>query len=87
MTRATKGEARPVGGVIVPYHYASVTLRLSDGIETCEWLATVGFADMPLRWALLGHAGFLDLFDTDLRGAQHEVYLSPNLSFVGAHSP
>ena len=83
LTGAPQGESHPVGGAIVPYVYAAVTLRLSDGVETCEWQATVGFVDLPLRWALLGHAGFLDFFDTDLRGAQREVFITPNNAFPG----
>jgi len=84
LTGAPQGEAHPVGGTIVPYAYAAVTLRVSDGIETCEWSATVGFVDLPLRWALLGHAGFLDFFDADLRGARREVFMTPNRQFPGA---
>jgi len=85
LTGAPQGESHPVGGAIVPYVYAAVTLRVSDGVETCEWQATVGFVDLPLRWALLGHAGFLDFFDTDLRGARREVFMTPNSSFSGTH--
>jgi hypothetical protein len=83
LTGAAQGEAHPVGGTTIPYVYAAVSLRLSDGLETCEWHATVGFVDLPLRWAILGHAGFLDLFDTDLRGARREVFMTPNTTFSG----
>jgi hypothetical protein len=58
---AQKGQARLVGGTIVNVIYAPVTLLLSDGYETCEWDAIVGFSTVPMRWALLGHAGFLEL--------------------------
>jgi hypothetical protein len=80
---ASQGEAHPVGGTVVPYAYASVTLRASDGIDTCHWQAMVGFVYLPLRWALLGHAGFLDHFDTALRGARREVFIIPNAQFPG----
>ncbi len=83
LTGAPQGEAYPVGGTTVPYLYAEVSLRVSDGLETCEWQATVGFVDLPLRWALLGHAGFLDFFDTDLRGAHREVLMTPDRLFPG----
>ncbi len=83
---AAQGQARPIGGVVVPYSYAPVTLRLSDGVELCEWDAIVGFVNLPLRWALLGHAGFLDFFDTDLRGARREAVISPNTQFPGTHT-
>ncbi len=83
LTQAPQGEAQPVGGMIVAYSYAVVTLRISDGIETCEWKAMVGFADLPLRWALLGNACFLDYFDTELRGSRREVFITPNTLFPG----
>ena len=83
LTGAFQGEASPIGGTTVPYSYAAVTLRVSDGIETCEWQAMVGFVDLPLRWALLGHAGFLDFFDTELRGARREAFMTPNSMFRG----
>jgi hypothetical protein len=86
LSGAAQGEAHPVGGVTIPYSYAAVTLRLSDGLETCEWQATVGFVDLPLRWALLGHAGFLDFFATELRGGRREVSITPNSPFPGTHT-
>ena len=43
-----------------------------------------GFVDLALRWALLGHAGFLDFFDTELRGSRREVVMTPNRLFPGA---
>jgi hypothetical protein len=82
---ATQGEAWPVGGVAIPYLYARVTLQVTDGREECTWEATVGFVDQPLRWALLGHAGFLEFFDTELRGDRREAILTPNPSFPGRH--
>lgn len=85
LTRAAQGEARPVGGMLVPYRYAAVTLRLTNGLETCEWQAIVGFVSLPLRWALLGHAGFLDYFDTELHGADRAAVLIPNATFPGTH--
>jgi len=86
LTGAPQGEAHPVGGTIVPYLYASVTLRITDGLEICEWQAMVGFVDLPLRWALLGHAGFLDFFDAELRGARREISIAPNSLLPGTHS-
>jgi hypothetical protein len=82
---APQGEGQPVGHVRLPVKYARVTLLLSDGLETCEWDAIVAFADVPLRWPLLGHAGFLQFFDVELRGARREALLTPNGSFQGRH--
>src|SRR5262249_25321650 len=83
LTGVPQGEGQPIGGMVITYWYATVTLRLTDGLETCEWPAIVGFVDLPLRWALLGHAGFLDYFDTELRGARREVVIKPNALFNG----
>jgi hypothetical protein len=83
---APQGEAHSVGGAVIPYSYVTVTLRLSDGVATCEWQAIVGFVALPLRWALLGHAGFLDFFDTELRGGRREIVMTPNNLFPGTHA-
>jgi hypothetical protein len=80
---APQGEVHPVGGIVVPVSYATVTLQLTDGLETRDWQAIVGFVDVPLRWALLGHAGFLEFFDIELRGARREAAISPNRLFPG----
>jgi hypothetical protein len=86
LSGAPQGEAQPAGGPGLPYSYAAVTLRLTDGRETCEWQAAVGFAAVPLRWALLGTPGFLEFFDVELRGARREAVLTPNASFPGRHT-
>jgi hypothetical protein len=84
---APQGQAHPIDGTVVAYHYATIMLRLSDGLESFEWSATVGFVDLPMRWALLGHAGFLDFFDAKLRGQQREISLIPNSAFPGVIQP
>lgn|SRR5262245_36695267 len=83
LTGAPEGEAAAVGGVVIPYRYAPVTLRLSDGRETCVWEAIVGFVDLPLHWALFGQTGFLQCFDAALMGSRREVVIDPNDSFPG----
>ena len=85
LTGAPRAEARPVAGVVIPYFLVQMSLRITDGLEQCDWQGIVGFADQPLRWALLGHAGFLNFFDTELRGAGRELILNPNPSFPGHH--
>jgi hypothetical protein len=83
LNTAPKGQARLVGGTLINVNYAPVTLLLSDGYETCEWDAVIGFATVPMRWALLGHAGFLELFDVQLLGARREAIVVPNSAFSG----
>jgi hypothetical protein len=83
LASAPRGQARGVGGMVVNVHYAPVSLLLSDGYETCEWTTTVGFSTVPMRWALLGHMGFLEYFDIQLLGARREVIIFPNQAFSG----
>jgi len=82
---APKGQAQVVGGAIINVSFAPVTLLLSDGYETCRWNALVGFSATPLRWALLGHPGFLEFFDVQLFGAQRVAMIHANASFPGQH--
>ena len=86
LTSAPEGEAGAIGGIPIPYRYASVMLRLSDGYEECEWEAIVGFVSAPLRWAVLGHAGVLQFFDVQFLGSVREVVLTPNSSFPGKYA-
>jgi hypothetical protein len=64
--------------------YASVRVLITDGLrETYEWTAVVGFTATRLRYNILGHGGFLEFFDAEFRGADHEVDLIPNAAFPG----
>jgi predicted aspartyl protease len=63
--------------------YAQVQLRISDGKETFEWLAVVGFVPFRIRRPLLGYSGFLQFFDAEFHGADPEVILTPNRDFAG----
>jgi len=85
LASAPRGQVQVVGGSVIQVSFAQVTLLLSDGYETCEWDAVVGFSATPMRWALLGHTGFLEFFDVQLRGARREVLITPNTAFAGQH--
>ncbi len=85
LAQAPQGESGTVGGSPIPYDYAVVSLRLSDGYEECEWDAIVGFVAAPMRWAILGHAGALQYFDVQLLGSRRESLIAPNSSFAGRH--
>jgi hypothetical protein len=39
--------------------YTTVGLRVTDGVDTFEWSAIVGFVGARLHYSLLGQAGFL----------------------------
>jgi hypothetical protein len=67
--------------------YVSVQLRITDGTqEVCECPALVGFTATRLRYPLLGHAGFLQFFNSDFRGSDLDLILTPNSSFPGSIS-
>jgi hypothetical protein len=84
LTHAPVGQATQADGSIVTHRYAHIDLYLSDGRETYRWPAVVAFLDVPgRRYALLGHAGFLDFFDVQLRGAAKETIVDPNAAFPG----
>ena len=53
--------------------YATVRLRLTDGVDFRDWPATVGFTDAPLPLDTLGHAGCLQFFTAIFRGDTGEV--------------
>jgi predicted aspartyl protease len=81
-------EDRPIGlagRAPMRCRYASVTIQISDGAtETYLWSAVVGFVDATaLPRPLLGYAGFLQYFDAEFRGADTEVTLLPNRTFLG----
>jgi hypothetical protein len=65
--------------------YASVHLLISDGQQTCEWTAVVGFVAGRLNYNLLGHAGFLQFFRAEFDGEDREITLTPRPSFPGRH--
>jgi hypothetical protein len=85
LTGAPTANATQAGGATIQYSYTSVSLRIADGKESCEWVAVIGFTKSPLRWPLLGQTGFLQFFDAALFGARREIILTPNAAFSGAY--
>lgn len=84
LNQALEREVNLVGRGRVRCRYASVELRITDGLaETYEWDTVVGFAPFPLLRSLLGFGGFLQFFDAAFRGADQEVTLLPNSLFSG----
>lgn len=86
LTGAPTASATQANGSVIQYRYASATLRVSDGNESCEWVAVIGFTNYPLRWPLLGQTGFLQFFDVTLLGTSREIVLMPNATFSGQHT-
>src|SRR5207248_3337944 len=84
LSQALEREINLVGRGRIRCRYASVQLRITDGIaETYEWDALVGFTPFPVLRGLLGFAGFLQFFDAGFRGAAQEATLLPNSLFAG----
>ena len=78
---APAGHHRGIDGIRHPVRYAPVRLRLSDGRTHLEWPATVGFTTAPLRYALLGFAGFFQFFTAEFQGDRERVALAANPLF------
>jgi hypothetical protein len=83
LLKAPVGSAAGVGGVPITLRYAQVTLRTTDGLEQREWTAWVGFTPTPLRFPLLGFAGFLQYFTAIFHGDREEVELMVNSLYQG----
>src|SRR5260370_573035 len=73
LSNAPQSAVQLVGRKSFTCAYAQVQLRISDGKETFDWHAVVGFVPFRLRRPLLGYSGFLQFFDAEFHGADHEV--------------
>jgi hypothetical protein len=72
------------GRGLMQCRFISLKLTITDGMsETYEWTSIVGFGPISFRYALLGHAGFLQYFNAEFRGYDREVILTTNPSFPG----
>jgi hypothetical protein len=89
MTRAVPRDIGLVGRVQpVRVHYVPVRLRITDGSpEAYEWPAVVGFTPTKLRYPLFGYAGFLQFFNSEFRGDNRELILTPNATLPGSPTP
>jgi hypothetical protein len=93
LTNAPSGAGAGAAASPVALRYAEVTLRLAAQQELREWRAWVGFTAAPLRFPLLGYAGFLQFFlgyagflqffDALFRGSNEEVELTVNALYPG----
>lgn len=83
LTGAPTGASSGVGGVPVPLRYAQVKLRATSGGEFREWPAWVGFTSIPIRYPMLGFAGFLQYFTATFHGDLEEVELAVNSLYPG----
>jgi hypothetical protein len=83
LTNAPGGSGAGAAASPVALRYAEVTLRLTAQQEQREWRAWVGFTAAPLRFPLLGYAGFLQFFDALFRGSNEEVELTVNALYPG----
>jgi predicted aspartyl protease len=82
----TSAPMNTLGGVGSPPHvvrYARVRLRLTDGIESREWSALVGFTTLPLSRILFGQTGGLQFFTAVFHGDQSAVELTVNSLYPG----
>ena len=83
LRHAPVGRGQGVGLVNAPLRYAEVTLRITDGHERREWRATVGFTSAPLKYPLLGFAGFQQFFTVQLYRDRELAELTVNSLYPG----
>jgi predicted aspartyl protease len=85
LSSAPTADSRTASGAVVQYHCAPVTLRISDGLESCSLSAVVGFVNSPRNTGLIGLAGFLEYFDSTMCGQARETLLASNALVPGLH--
>jgi hypothetical protein len=83
LTNAPTSQFTGVGPSPVPVRYAEVSLRLAGNGELHEWAGRVGFTATPMRWPLLGYAGFLEFFTATFHGDLEELELATNTRYSG----
>ncbi len=83
LSHAPVGEASGISTGAARLRYARVTLRLAAPGERREWQAWVGFTSTPLKYPLLGFAGFLQYFTANFHGDREEVELTVNGLYPG----
>jgi hypothetical protein len=83
LTRCPVGQGTGVGGQSIPVRFATVTLRITDGIEYLDWNALVGFSAARAVNALLGFAGFLQYFTVTFHGDDEMATVEHNRLYPG----
>jgi hypothetical protein len=83
LTNAPQGTTGGLGRGTIPVRYAEASLRIADNQERREWRAWVGFVPIVRRYALLGHAGFLQYFTATFHGDREEIELTVNGLYPG----
>jgi hypothetical protein len=69
-----------------PLRFGKVELLLTDNVSTRRWPAVVGFSPAPLRYPILGQAGFLQFMDVRFLGADLLMELETNHTFPGTQT-
>lgn len=83
LSTAPVGSQHNPGLGAIAVRYATVKLRLTDGVEFREWPAIVGFTPARLVYPALGFAGVLQFFTATFRGETEEVELTVNGLYPG----
>lgn len=83
LTAAPTGTASGVGSQPLQIRYATVVLRLTDGIEFREWSALVGFTSVQRTRILFGIAHGLQYFRATFDGDGLVTELEVNRTYPG----
>lgn len=83
LSSAPTARLQGVGRAGASLRFGRVALRITDGQETRQWDAWVGFTPAALPHPVLGFSGFLQFFTATFRGDREEVELTVNSLYAG----
>jgi hypothetical protein len=83
LSAAFSGHVTGLGSGRLSVRFAQIRLRLDQPGKQHEWPAWVAFTKVPMKWPLLGFAGFLQFFTATFRGDREEVELEVNGLYPG----
>jgi hypothetical protein len=73
-------------GQLHPLRFGDIELSITDSVSVWHWPAVVAFSPAPIRYPILGQAGFLQFMDARFLGADLAVELEANRTYPGAQS-
>jgi hypothetical protein len=73
-------------GQLHPLRFGDADLLLTDNGSVWRWTAVIGFSPAPLRYPILGQAGFLQYLNARFLGADLIVEVETNTTYSGTQS-
>lgn len=73
-------------GQLYPMRFGDAELELMAGGIVWRWIAVIAFSPAPIRYPILGQAGFLQFMDARFLGADLAIELEANRTYLGTQS-